>query len=734
MDNYNLICKFCGGDLNIIEKEKSVAKCRFCGSKQTLPKLYDQKRVEHFQRANHFRRNCEFDRAEGILEQLLNEDGTDPEVYWSLVLCRYGIEYVEDTRTQKRIPTINRMQYKSILADEDYQNALDYATEEQKELYIADATYISDIQKKILEITQKEEPFDIFICYKETDENGKRTQDSALAQELYHELTRDGYRVFFSRVTLQGKIGCEFEPYIFAALNSAKVMIAMGSKPEYFEAVWVKNEWSRFLSLIKNGEKKVIIPAYRNMSASELPIELSHLQALDTTRLGFMQDLIEGVEKIIDRKKQQAPVVKESESAASNLTNVQRMQKTDKKRKRGCLLTVGIVVAILIFLYALGVSESADTPNASSASTDGQEITTDTVNNPVVDDTAEARTEPIETESVVPETDEKIPVKTIVEYKWYSGELRHKVIYSDGTYDMEDCAPADCVCGREYSGLAQQEDAGIEFTLSNGEYAVTGYTGASSNVDIPSTYKGIPVTSIGDEAFAYNHVITSITIPDSVVSIGDYVFFECENLKEVGLGNGVTSIGEMAFSYCYGIQSICIPDSTIHIAENAFDYTWLINVTMPTIAINCIPKEGLETVIITSGEKINDSAFAGCQSLVSVSIGDNVKYIGESAFASCVYLSNVTFGSGLEHIGDFAFFNCCNGLKSITIPNSVTIIGRYAFEDCPNLSYAIFENTSGWWWSDDPAATTGSEILSIYLKNSEKAAEYLSTTAYLRRS
>ncbi|MDO4371940.1 MAG: toll/interleukin-1 receptor domain-containing protein, partial [Clostridia bacterium] len=214
--------------------------------------------------------------------------------------CRYGIEYVEDPQSHRRIPTVNRAQYTSIFADADYKSAIQYADGAQRIIYEQEAKAIDDIQKGILEISAKEEPFDIFICYKETDANGRRTQDSVLANDLYHQLTAEGFKVFFSRITLEDKLGIAYEPYIFAALNSAKVMVVLGTKPEYFNAVWVKNEWSRYLALVKNsGGRKMLIPAYRDMDPYDLPEEFSHLQAQDMSKLGFMQDLIRGIQKII---------------------------------------------------------------------------------------------------------------------------------------------------------------------------------------------------------------------------------------------------------------------------------------------------------------------------------------------------------------------------------------------------------------------------------------------------
>ena len=292
-------CKMCGGTIEF-EQGATVGVCDSCGTKQTLPRLDDDRKANLYDRANHFRRNNDFDKAMSIYEQVLNEDNTDAEAYWSLVLCRYGIEYVEDPASRKRIPTVNRAQFTSIFADEDYKSALQYADGYQKTIYEDEAKAIDEIQKGILAISQKEEPFDVFICYKETDANGRRTQDSVLANDLYHQLTEEGFKVFFSRITLEDKLGTAYEPYIFAALNSAKAMVVLGTKPEYFNAVWVKNEWSRYLALIKNGAKKTLIPAYRDMDPYDLPEEFSHLQAQDMSKLGFMQDLIRGIKKIIE--------------------------------------------------------------------------------------------------------------------------------------------------------------------------------------------------------------------------------------------------------------------------------------------------------------------------------------------------------------------------------------------------------------------------------------------------
>ncbi len=300
-------CKMCGGTLTPADNVKIVT-CEYCGTRQTVPCPDSERIAGLYEKADKYRRNLEFDKAMVLYEEILNEDSRDAECYWLALLCEFGIEYVEES-DGKRIPTINRMQAKSVFDNANYKVALQYATEEQAEIYKTEAEEISNIQKGILEISGKEEPFDIFICYKEGDGQGRRTLDSVLATELYELLTKEGYKVFFSRVTLDDKFGVAYEPYIYAALQSSKVMIAVGTKEEHYNAVWVRNEWSRYLALIKSGAKKVLIPAYKDMDPYELPEEFRALQAVNMGELGYQQDLVRGIRRIIEPVFQKAEVI-----------------------------------------------------------------------------------------------------------------------------------------------------------------------------------------------------------------------------------------------------------------------------------------------------------------------------------------------------------------------------------------------------------------------------------------
>lgn len=294
-------CKMCGGDIDFIPGA-TYGTCEYCGCTSTIPQAEDENKLNRYNRANHFRRQCEFDKAVAAYEKILEQDDTDAEAHWGAVISRFGIEYVEDPATHQRIPTCHRVQVASILTDEDYLAAVENAPdEESRRIYQEEAAQIAEIQKGILAISANEKPYDVFICYKETDENGQRTRDSQWAQDVYYGLTEQGLKVFFSRITLEDKLGQQYEPYIFAALNSAKVMVVIGSRPEYFNAVWVKNEWSRYLSLMKHDHNRLLIPCYRDMDPYDLPEELSMLQSQDMSKIGFMQDLLRGVQKVMQQ-------------------------------------------------------------------------------------------------------------------------------------------------------------------------------------------------------------------------------------------------------------------------------------------------------------------------------------------------------------------------------------------------------------------------------------------------
>ena len=314
-----LKCKMCGGNLNIAEGE-TVAVCEYCDTKQTVPTVDNEKKLTLFSRANRLRAACEFDKAAGVYENIVADFPEEAEAYWGLVLCKFGIEYVDDPATGKKIPTCHRSSFDSIMDDTDFEQVMENADSVARKVYREEAKAIEELRKGIIEVSSREEPYDIFICYKETDENGDRTIDSVIAQDIYDRLIEKQYRVFFARISLEDKLGTAYEPYIFAALNSARIMLAIGTDYDYYNAVWVKNEWSRFLTLMAKDKKKMLIPCYKNLDAYDIPKEFKHLQGQDMGKVGAMQDLLRGIEKILPKNK----------SASFSSKVIENYEKTEK--------------------------------------------------------------------------------------------------------------------------------------------------------------------------------------------------------------------------------------------------------------------------------------------------------------------------------------------------------------------------------------------------------------------
>ena len=252
-----------------------------------------------------------------------------------------------------------------------------------------------------------------------------------------------------------------------------------------------------------------------------------------------------------------------------------------------------------------------------------------------------------------------------------------------------------------------QPTEGLVFTFSGDgtEYAVTGYTGTETEVTITSTYKGLPVTSIGQWAFQNRQHVTNIEIPDSVISIAEGAFYYTAYYNDednwdndvLYIGNhlikarsalsgeytirdGTKVIADAAFQYCRSLTGITLPDSVTSIGGWAFSLC-----------------SGLTNITISNNvTSIRYEAFANCSNLTSITIPDSVTSIGQGSFARCSSLTSVTIPDSVTSIGWYAFSGCSN-LESVTIGNGVTSVGIDTFIDCENLkSINVSENNANY--------------------------------------
>ena len=243
------------------------------------------------------------------------------------------------------------------------------------------------------------------------------------------------------------------------------------------------------------------------------------------------------------------------------------------------------------------------------------------------------------------------------------------------------------------------------------EYSVTSIRpGAFSNCGLTSITIPNSVTSIGDEAFCQCYDLTSITIPNSVTSIGPSTFYYCSGLISITIPNSVTSIGTYAFSGCSGLSSITIPNSVTSIGNWAFsECSGLTSITIP----NSVTSIGI-------------GVFFDCHGLISITIPNSVTIIDRYAFGYCSGLTSITIPNSVTRIEDEAF-GLCRGLTSITIPNSVTSIGNSAFYECSKLEnvYCYAENFSH--IGDDIFKDSYIEYATLHVPSS--AISYYQTTA-----
>ena len=278
------------------------------------------------------------------------------------------------------------------------------------------------------------------------------------------------------------------------------------------------------------------------------------------------------------------------------------------------------------------------------------------------------------------------PIEEVLSTKTTEEDLKDAIIDEYGVkYSRDGKKLLEALCGKEYvvrEGTEVICDEAFRWCKS------------LQSVTIPNSVK-----SIGDYAFSSCKSLQSVTIPNSVKSIGDYAFSGCKSLQSVTIPNSVTSIGNWAFCWCVSLQSVTIPNSVKSIGDKAFsDCHSLQSVTIPN-SVTSIGNEAFSrckslqyVTIPNSVTSIGDGVFGECVSLQSVTIPNSVTSIGNSAFFSCESLQSVTIPNSVTNIGNSAFY-WCRSLQSITIPSSVTKIGDYAFELCESLQSITIPNS-----------------------------------------
>lgn len=263
-------------------------------------------------RANELRCQRFFEEAAQGYEYVLRAHPHEHAALWGRLMCKYGVEAVEDRRHDRLISrrlVCHRARSTSIRNEGGFLTACEKADDSVRRQYEEDAEYIDRVQAEIRRKALEKEAYDVFICYKETDLNDpkKKTKDSELARILCNRFLRDGFRVFFAPYTLKDRFGEDCEAEIFHAIHTARVMFVVGLKPEHFYATWPRSEWQRFLEIMAE-KRSLLIPVYGGgMRAEDLPSEFRNLflQSCNIEEnLSYLEDLTNVLYRAIPAKKQ----------------------------------------------------------------------------------------------------------------------------------------------------------------------------------------------------------------------------------------------------------------------------------------------------------------------------------------------------------------------------------------------------------------------------------------------
>lgn len=642
-----LKCKMCGGNLEVTE-DMTVCECEYCGTKQTVPTADNDKKLGLFSRANMLRFNNEFDKASALFENIIAEFPAESEAYWGLVLCKFGIEYVDDPATGKKIPTCHRTVLESVFDDPDFQKAMDCADPVAVRIYRSEAKEIDRIQQSILNIVKNEKPYDIFICYKETAEDGQRTKDSVMAQDIYDALTAKGYKVFFARITLEDKLGQEYEPYIFAALSSAKIMLSIGTSYDNFNAVWVKNEWSRFLAMMKTDKSKVLIPCYCDCDAYDMPQEFRNLQGQDMGKVGFIQDLVRGIGKIIPAPNEAA----QNTAPIQPQTVVQQVISSNAENllKRGFM--------------------SLEESEWDEADRFFERVLDENV------ECAEAYLGKLLIKNQCSSIDdlysrlEDILIDLSFQHYVINDDTLAKKVIKYGGQESKDII--NKLAGKEKE--IWDHYTGLEKKLCLPAVSVDG-----TAIEIPTflsekEIKGRSVYAMakvsGNDSVVLSHIsladkISELLVPDGFASIAANAFSDCKSLAKITISDSVSEIGSAAFSGCSSLSGVTLPDGLTKLNDDTFN--------------NCTLLSSVE--MSSEITEIGKRAFRACFSLNRIQLPAKLTMIDENAFYHCKSLDGVSFPDSLTSIGQNAFAEC-NSLKSIKLPASVSTVGKNAFAPC----------------------------------------------------
>lgn len=327
MDNLSLFkCKNCGSALDIRLAKDYVVECQYCHTPWSVPrKETTPEALKYLHDGDVGLDTCKFDDAYSLFQKAAELNSNEPEAFFGMALATFKIQYLQDSYNNKLQPICHEVTKKKFLKDKNYLKALSLATAAQRTEYERRAGDVDYICDQFYRIAQSGLRYDSFICVKVTDdETGDHTADSKDADYIYRMLKEHGYSPFYSEYEIRNKTGTDYEAHILYALYSAECMLIVCNNDAYLRTKWVKNEYTRFLKLIREDAKDSdsITIIFNGTPIEKLPGRQGKIQGINFNLREADNKILEFVEnhtptarqrKLEEEKKRQAEEKKRQE-------------------------------------------------------------------------------------------------------------------------------------------------------------------------------------------------------------------------------------------------------------------------------------------------------------------------------------------------------------------------------------------------------------------------------------
>ena len=651
-----LRCRNCDAEIDVSKAFGGVVKCAFCGSVFTLPKPEQDSRVlSQLGIGQNELDCCSFDRAYTAFSKAAEWDESEPEAYFGMALADFKVQYLRDSVNNRLQPVCHEIDTRQIAQSADFKRALSLATSEQRAEYARKAEEIDYIRGEFYNLSQSGTAYDCFICVKVTEEDGWPTADSADAGKIYNALTRGGYQPFYSEYEIGNRTGADYEAMILYALYVSKRMLVVCSNEEYLKTKWVKNEYTRFVSMIADDmkEKNSITFVFRGKHIEKLPGVRGKIQGIDFNAF----DALDKIRALIDRYEgTQTPA-----SATANAKAAREDMSPEAIQK----------------MFEEFMAQNAPKPASIPTPSPAQQTKPAPV--PAPSPAQATHPAPIPApSSVQAKNSEQQPTRTV-----NPGYLQY--------------SPKKDFCVYPLSGVDQFE-----------------YKGKDSNVVVPAD----KVKALRGRAFSENKKLISVILPHGVERIEEFVFKNCENLVSVRVADTVQYIHGSAFVGCTKLKEITVGDNGNYYFTDGclfrkrdggliYSFTGKLPKEVIVTEGSYIPQcENIEKVSFAPGIERLDRFFPnGNTKITEIALPESLREIRgsferftalktavlpsgvtllQNAFANCSALKTVRLPARLKTLGSNSFYEC-KALTEMEIPDSVTAVGDYVFKDCVSL-------------------------------------------------